>query len=276
MSQQAEVKVERRGRPAGSTNKSKEVTLAVPSTMNVEVTTGESLHFPPEAFIPLATEQPELDDVLSDNGGLMPATNLVLVGGSGSGKTTITLDMIARLTMRGKNCVFVSGEMDRIGYYKMCLRLPHFKFVKVVFLKDYSENVKEAMEEILSTGYDVIAIDSIAEVLEMYKDSTPKATLTSAETWFINLQDRTKMGNNKLNKYTSFINIQQVTKSGAFVGSNRMKHMTDSMCHISYNEEDNSRTLHFSKNRDCGRLYKIAFTFHGENVYYTESREEIA
>ena len=84
----------------------------------------------------------------------------------------------------------------------------------------------------------------------MYKD-TYRTTEAAAESWLLGLQSAHKKGANALNKYTSFINIQQVTKAGGFAGSNRLKHMTDAMCHITVTKGSDRRKVAFSKNRDC-------------------------
>jgi hypothetical protein len=72
---------------------------------------------------------------------------------------------------------------------------------------------------VFDEGYDVIAIDSIAEVIEMVKDNY-RTTEGAAESWFLGLQDKNKKGQNKKKYYTTFLNIQQVTKAGEFAGSN--------------------------------------------------------
>ncbi len=68
-------------------------------------------------------------------------------------------------------------------------------------MKNYAENVKETLEHVFNEGYDVIAIDSIAEVLEMYKDAY-RTTESNAEFWFLNLQDKHKKGGNSKKYYT--------------------------------------------------------------------------
>jgi len=74
---------------------------------------------------------------------------------------------------------------------------------------------------------------------------------------------------NKGDYYTTFINIQQVTKGGEFSGSNRLKHMTDAMCHVEVNKDKTERTLQFSKNRDCDKDFKLCFSFYQDSVFYS-------
>jgi len=228
---------------------------------------GSELSFNDSLFKPMKTKS-ELDVIMSTEGGVMPGTNMVFVGGPGSGKSTVVLDMLSNFTRQGYKCLFVSGEMDEIAHYKYCQRLPKFACVQTLFLKNYADQAKETLEYVFNEGYDIIAIDSIAEVIEMVKDNY-RMTESAAEGWFLQLQDQNKKGMNSKNYYTTFINIQQVTKAGEFAGSNRLKHMTDAMCHIERSKDGLQRKLYFSKNRDCEKEFEVLFPIHKDNVYYS-------
>jgi predicted ATP-dependent serine protease len=102
----------------------------------------------------------------------------------------------------------------------------------------------------------------------MYKD-TYRTTESAAELWFLNLQSTVKKGENKAKKYTTFINIQQVTKAGDFAGSNRLKHMTDAMCHVKRIKDSTERKVYFSKNRDCDTDNAIMFRIGLNQVEYS-------
>ena len=234
---------------------------------SVQIFKGSELKFNDSVFRPMRTGT-MMDDLLSADKGLMPAVNMIICGGPGTGKSTVVLDMLARLGKSGKKVLFVSGEMDEIGHFKYCKRMPHFATVPTLFLKNYTETVKETMEYVFEQGYDVIAIDSIAEVIEMYKD-TYRTTESAAELWFLNLQSQIKKGENKLKKYTTFINIQQVTKAGDFAGSNRLKHMTEAMCHLERIKDSDSRKVYFSKNRDNSIDFHITYRIGLNQVEYS-------
>jgi predicted ATP-dependent serine protease len=163
--------------------------------------------------------------------------------------------------------------MDEIGHYKYCKRMPQFGCVQTLFLKDYIDNVKEVIEYVFDQGYDVVGVDSIAEVLEMYKDQNG-GTAKQAEIWYLKLQDKVKKGHNKGNYYTSFINIQQMTKSDEFLGSNRLKHMMEAYCAIERSKDGLERSMHFEKNRDCDKDFKIFFSIYKDGVHYAFGGEE--
>ena len=234
---------------------------------SIQIFRGSELHFDPSILVPMRTDT-MMDDILSTNRGLMPATNMIICGGPGSGKTTLVLDLLAELTEQGYNCLFVSGEMDEIGHYKYCRRMPKFATVPTLFIKNYANNLKEAMEHAFKVGYDVIAIDSVAEIVDIYREAY-HTTSGSAETWLLDLQTQHKRGENDGAKYTSFVNIQQVTKGGEFAGSNRLKHMTDSMCHVTREKDGDSRKVQFSKNRDCDTISFIKFRIAFNQVEYS-------
>ena len=252
----------KRGRPR------KEQTMPTnfdPST--IKILTGSELDFNENVFRPMSTGT-LMDTILSSQQGLMPAVNMIICGGPGSGKSTIVLDMLSKLAARGKKVLFVSGEMDEIGHFKYCRRMPHFNTVPTLFLKNYTDTVRDTLEYAFEQGYDVVAIDSIAEVIEMYKD-TYRTTESAAELWFLNLQSKIKKGENQGNYYTSFINIQQVTKAGDFAGSNRLKHMTEAMCHIDRVKDSDSRKVYFSKNRDCDTSSYITYRIGLNQIEYS-------
>jgi predicted ATP-dependent serine protease len=157
--------------------------------------------------------------------------------------------MLSDLAMSGHSVLFVSAEMTRIDLFQYVQRFPKFGSIPILFLGEYSDsNPKRIMEEVLAEGYDCVLIDSFAEV-----QCTVKETLhisgNAAEKWLIDLMLSHNLGGNKNQKNTTFLAIQQVTKGGVFVGSNKLKHNTTGMLELRRGDDDINPHMIFTKNR---------------------------
>lgn len=244
----------RRGRPPGTTKKKMKNTNV---SFDVNPVKMDDLEFNENLFIPMKT-QSKIDEFFSSDGGVMPGVNYVCAGDPGVGKTTVLLDILAEVQKSGKKCLFISGEMnsiDMVGYVK---RYPKFGQLDILFMGDYVDvNPDIVLRRALESGYDLVLVDSMAEVSDVYVDffgGTTKANTNK----MLQLFEEHNMGRNKNKINSSFLIIQQVTKSGAFVGSNKLKHMTTGMMHLKL--DDMGRYLHFSKNRRGGNMNKLFFS----------------
>ena len=106
-------------------------------------------------------------------------------------------------------------------------------------------------------------MDSLAEVavgVQDYYGGTYKAATTK----ILQLLEEQNMGENNRKINTATLLIQQVTKSGAFAGSNRIKHMTTGMAHMKFDSEG-GRYMAFSKNRRGGNMNKFFFNLNTKN-----------
>ena len=223
----------------------------------------KDVKFNDDLFIPMKTKT-IVDSVLSTEGGLFPGTNTVVIGDPGVGKSTVLLDWVCNMQTQGKKVLFISGEMNDIDMYGYVKRFPKFGKVPIMFMGDYSDYPKQAVEQVLDTGYDVVLIDSWAEVTAMVKDQMGWAR-NKVESWMLDLLEKNNKANNQANKNTAFICIQQMTKQGEFAGSNRIKHMTTAMAALRFDGRgaDAERYIEFSKNRR-GSV--------GDKIYFSLSR----
>jgi len=170
-----------------------------------------------------------VDTIFSHEGGIPVGTNIMCTGDPGVGKTTLLLHTLSNLQKKNPKlkCLFVCAEMSKIQMFKYMRRFPVFGEVDTIFSSDYMHvNFKEVMEKLMSQGYDYVLVDSIVEVLESVKEDNGMSQMT-AEKWLIDLCVKNNEANNKRKVYTTFMLVQQVTKNGVFVGSNKMKHITD-------------------------------------------------
>jgi len=213
-----------------------------------------------------------LDAMFSHDGGIPVGTNVMCTGDPGVGKTTLLMHAMSHLQHENKSlkCVFISAEMSKIQVYKYMKRFPAFANLETMFTSDFLDyNMKDVIEQLLQSGYDYVLMDSIVEVLDSVKEDN-RWSQGQAEKWLIDLCVKHNEANNKANKYTTFLLIQQVTKAGVFVGSNKMKHITDAHLEMKReSERDGGGTyLYFAKNRNGRAGVKYPFMLSSSEIYY--------
>jgi predicted ATP-dependent serine protease len=236
----------------------------------------KDLTFDPDLFKTLKTHKP-IDTLLSSEGGFPKATNFMLVGDPGVGKSTVSMDILADLQDNGAKVLFISGEMDRVDLYRYVQRYPKFGNLDILFMGEYvDQNPKEVIETMLKRGYDVVLIDSFVEVQDTVKEASAMSA-KSTEKWLIDLMRHNNMANNDSKKWTSFLCIQQVTKEGVFLGSNKLKHNTTGMMELRF-DKDGTRYAMFTKNRrgEIDKKMRFDLSSTGDVSYDLEGHEEIA
>lgn len=223
-----------------------------------------------------------LDRLLCSYQGLPKGVNYMIIGDPGVGKTTIILDMIANIQLRNSTIkiLFISAEMNEIDLAIYVQRFPKFSELNILFVEvDFNaeSHCFKYIEETLQDGWDIIAIDSFYELQGIIKEEE-NLTLKKAESQLLSIIKKQNKAQNKRGVHTTFLTIQQVTKSGAFIGSNRLKHMITAMMELRLDNPKNiysDRYVTFSKHRrgDVGvkLYYNLSQT---GDVFYDEERYE--
>jgi DNA repair protein RadA/Sms len=216
-----------------------------------------------------------LDGLFSIGGGVPKATNYMVVGDPGVGKSTVTLDVIANAKKNGSKVLFISAEMSPVDLKLYVDRYPKFGDLDIFFPQtlEEDESPKAVLEEVLNEGYDIVLIDSFIELQATIQEAD-RMTRNSAEKWLLNIMYQQNLGDNKGKHFTSFLAIQQVNKGGTFVGSNKLKHMTTGMMEIRFVDQDTQeeRYVVFSKNRrgHVGKRMFFNLAATGDVTYDTE------
>lgn len=232
----------------------------------VQLTRLSDLDINPDLFVPMAAGT-IFDKVISNDGGILPATNIMAAGAPGIGKTTVLLDHLANLQAKGHKVLFISAEMNEMDMARYLQRFPNWAQLPILFLNNYETQSNLVIEQVLSEGWDVVLTDSYTEVNDTVKEHTGW-TRGKTEKWFLDLMTKW----NKSQSYTAFVTILQLSKGGQFVGSNKLKHMTTSMMHLDWEGGENGRRyLEFSKNRVGAVGKKLYFSF-AEGVQFNEAR----
>ncbi len=184
----------------------------------------------------IKTGSVELDRVLG--GGLVPAS-LILVGGDpGIGKSTLILQVCARIAQT-KRVLYVSGE-ESVGQIK--LRADRLGAVSSnVYM--VSETSFERIEAIIEKEKpDFVVIDSIQTVFTEKLSSAPGSVS----------QVRDVTGQllriSKKNGVTVFV-VGHVTKEGAIAGPRVLEHMVDTVLYFEGERHQDFRVLRAVKNR---------------------------
>jgi hypothetical protein len=169
------------------------------------------------------------------------------------------------------------NEIDLAIYVQ---RFPKFQDIDILFVEsNFDDNVDshnlQTLTEILQQGWDVVAIDSFYELQGIIKEEE-SITQKKAESMLFSLIKQQNKADNNAQVNTTFLTIQQVTKTGAFIGSNRLKHSITAMMELRLENPKNiysERYALFSKHRrgDVGvRLYyDLSVT---GDVFYNEDR----
>lgn len=218
-------------------------------TKEIELIQMKNQTFDPDLFVPMKTQK-GIDVLFSNQGGIPKACNFIIIGDPGVGKTTVSMDILSDLREQGYKCLFISAEMTKIDLYEYCKRYPKFNDLDILFLGEYlDDNPKEVVEKVLIPGFDVVLLDSFAEIQAAVKEAN-KLTNASSEKWLIDIMLRHNLGANKTDRHTTFLAVQQVTKEGGFVGSNKLKHNTTGMMELRFEDDTGlSSWIQFTKNR---------------------------
>lgn len=223
-----------------------------------------------------------LDNLLCSYQGLPKGVNYMIIGDPGVGKTTIILDMLAniRKAQPSARILFISAEMNEIDLAIYVERFPKFGDLDILFIEggfDECGHSWQTVADTLDDGWDIVAIDSFHELQGIVKEEE-NVTNKRAESMLLSLIKQHNKAQNDRSVNTTFLTIQQVTKSGAFVGSNRLKHMITAMMELRLDNPKNiysDRYITFSKHRrgDVGvKLYYNLSTT--GNVDFDEERYE--
>ena len=254
----------KKGRPIGS---GKVVKVFKPQLVKMD-----DLSFDKGLFVPMKTNK-KIDLLFSSEGGVMKGCNVAVIGDPGVGKSTVMLDVISELAKNGSKTLFISGEMNSIDMFGYVKRYPKFGQLPILFLGDYLENDPIViLKSTLSEGFDCVLIDSMAEVCTAIVDYHG-GTMKSAESKLLALFETHNKAENREKRNTTFLIIQQVTKTGQFAGSNRFKHMLTGMAEIRYGLV--GRYIEFSKNRRGGDMDRLYFSLDQKNNVgwlYTEPK----
>lgn len=243
--------------------------VATTEAPKVQLTKLSDLKINDSLFTPIVTNT-VFDKFVSTEGGLLPGSNIMAAGAPGVGKTSVLLEMLARMQQANKKVLFISAEMSELDMARYMQRFPNWANLPILFLNNYDEASNLVIEQVLNQGWDVVLTDSYTEVNDTVKEHTGWSR-GKTEKWFLNLMVQHNKG--LADRFTTFVTILQLSKGGQFVGSNKLKHLTSAMMNLQWDGKENSgrRYMEFSKNRmgDVGK--KLYFALR-DGITFDENR----
>jgi DNA repair protein RadA/Sms len=190
---------------------------------------------------------PFIDDAFGGE-GFTPSTVTLFTGEPGAGKTTMMLTLANALTSQGYICLFNTAEESLYQVKLTCERLE----MTSGFIAGQETNVHRLLKNVDSLraqnpGKQVFLIVDSLQTLELSSNNDKNSSAVGA------LQYLTEYAKKH---YVNIICIGQVNKSGSMAGSQKLKHMVDSMLHLYVEKKDQDflgfRVLETLKNRFGG------------------------
>ena len=198
----------------GNKNRNATEEVVIRKTLDVKTTKLKDVKYDPNLFIPLVSKSP-LDKVFSTEGGIMPATNYILVGDPGIGKSSLSIQYAADLQEQNpdKKILFISAEMTVFDMIPYTNRFPLWSELAILFTSDLEERYyKDSIEQKVQEGYDFILIDSFAELNETVRGdwndfNNKQKSKIELEKWLVNLMIEQNGGANNEELNTAFLCI---------------------------------------------------------------------
>lgn len=262
------------GATAASSSITREKQVKDLSKMNLKTKKLRDSKFDEGLFIPMESGLP-IDHCFSGdadhpNGGILPATNYIVIGDPGIGKSSVTIEHAACVQEMNpdKKVLFISGEMTEMDMIPYTKRFPKWLDLETLFVSDLTDELyKESIQAKLEEGWDLVLGDSFAEIADAVRGDynetvrgADKMSYNDVEKWLVDLMVTHNKAENELHKNTAFVFIQQMTKGGDFVGSNKLKHNTTGMLELRYTKSGDRKVV-VSKNRRGFSYDNLHFTF---------------
>jgi len=195
----------------------------------VTFTTLKTSKRPPPKFL---TGMDQFDRVFG--GGLTEGSVILLSGDPGIGKSTLLLQILAKIASSGKSCVFISGEEASSNLQQNAKRLGIQKAPVDIAEATSVEHILSSLLEREAT--DVLVIDSI-QTMSVRRFRSAPGTVTQVRAC---TQALTRFA--RRNKIVLFL-VCHVTKDGKAAGPNLIAHIVDVKVHLGKSEDGKLRVL---------------------------------
>jgi len=172
-------------------------------------------------------------------GGLVPGSAILVGGDPGIGKSTLLLQVAARLARTGAGCAYISGEeaIDQVR-----LRAARLGLAEAPVRLAAATSVRDIVASLDASGLDLVVIDSIQTMYVDTLDSAPGTVsqVRAAAQELIRLAKR---------RGFALLLVGHVTKEGLIAGPRVLEHMVDTVLYFEGERGHQFRILRAVKNR---------------------------
>ncbi len=205
----------------------------------------------------------ELDRVLG--GGIVEGSLMLLGGEPGVGKSTLLLQICARLAGMGKTVLYISGEESARQIRLRAGRIGAAQEGLLVLAENAMDEIEDKLEK---TAPDLVVVDSIQTMYRPEMASAPGSVSQVRECASIFMRYA------KTNGCAVFL-VGHVTKEGAIAGPRVLEHMVDVVLYFEGDYQREYRLLRAVKNR-YGSVNELGiFEMTGEGMRAVEGASEL-
>ena len=189
-------------------------------------------------------------------GGLVPGSLLLVSGDPGIGKSTLMLQIAAKLRLQGKKCVYISGE-ESVSQIR--LRARRLGLEKVDLPLAAATHLEAILATLDAHGAEVVIIDSI-QTMWLQSIDTAGGSMAQMRACAQSLRDFAKRAN------AVVLLVGHITKDGQIAGPKLIEHMVDVVMYFEGERGHSFRILRVLKNRH-GAVDEIGvFTMEAEGL----------
>ena len=179
----------------------------------------------------------EFDRVLG--GGLVPGAGVLLSGEPGVGKSTLLLEVAARLAKGGKKVLYVSAEESAS---QVKLRATRTSALSENLFLATETDLSSVLGQIDQVDPELIIVDSVQTVSSLDLDGVAgmPAQVREVASNLIRVAKESS---------TPLVLVGHVTKDGSIAGPRTLEHLVDVVCHFEGDRQTSLRFIRTLKNR---------------------------